>query len=405
MRIAIIASGFLPVLDGVTVSGWERLKKLSQWGHQVLLFCPDYSSLEHLYPHWKKYTGNILPGVRAINLSSTSFFVDFERNVSRRAYQIVKQELHQFQPDIIHVDEPERMFVGFGRLPGVDFARTAAIPCVGFYRTNFLDYLDDYFSLPGWGQTPIKYLFQKFLCWVYNSYDLTLIHNRLIQNKLQEIGINNTIFGHFTGFDPAKFSPCLVEFNFFQRRYGMADIKQIKLVFLGRLTPDKGWNFTLRAFAQAARQFDLSQVSLIVVGDGSMRDEIARSLGSNVHLLGRVSHAEVPALLINSDIYITTSEKENRSLAVLEALAAGLPILAPRAGGLEQDIQDGENGLLYTPQDKDDFSNKLKMLIENPALRQEMGAKGKASVADFTWNNTVGNLVQVWEQQIQQKCC
>ena len=68
MKIAIITSGFLPVIDGVTVSGLSRLQRLSQWGHQVLLFCPDYSALEDVYPNWRDYTGQILPGVRIINL-------------------------------------------------------------------------------------------------------------------------------------------------------------------------------------------------------------------------------------------------------------------------------------------------------------------------------------------------
>jgi len=45
MKIAIITSGFLPIIDGVTVSGMQRLKRLSQWGHEVILFCPDYSSV------------------------------------------------------------------------------------------------------------------------------------------------------------------------------------------------------------------------------------------------------------------------------------------------------------------------------------------------------------------------
>ncbi len=50
MKIAIITSGFLPIMDGVTVSGLQRLKRLSQWGHEVILFCPDYSSLEDYFP-------------------------------------------------------------------------------------------------------------------------------------------------------------------------------------------------------------------------------------------------------------------------------------------------------------------------------------------------------------------
>ena len=144
MKIAVISSGFLPVVDGVTVTGLYRLRKLSEWGHQILLFCPDYSVIENIYPNWREYTGEILPGVRVVNLASTPFMdIDFERNVSRKSYQTVLYELEKFQPDIVHVDEPERLFTGFLRVAGVDFAKRYNIPCVTFFRTNFLDYLDD----------------------------------------------------------------------------------------------------------------------------------------------------------------------------------------------------------------------------------------------------------------------
>lgn len=140
MKIAIISSGFLPLVDGVSVTLLNRLHKLSQDGHRVLLFCPDYSPLETIYPDWKDYTGNIMAGVRVVNLSSESFMgLDFERNVNRKSYQTVLQELQKFQPDIIHVDEPERLFTGFLRIPGVDFAKRARIPCVSFFHTNLLE--------------------------------------------------------------------------------------------------------------------------------------------------------------------------------------------------------------------------------------------------------------------------
>lgn len=418
MKIAIITSGFLPVVDGVTVSGLYRLQKLSQWGHQVLLFCPDYSALAHIYPNWKDYTGEILPGVRVINLESTPFVdLDFERNVSRNSYQTLRQELEKFKPDIVHVDEPERLCVGFWRIPGIDYAKQAGIPCVGFFRTNFLEYLDDFaafpiggmtVALPGWAMAFVKFLFKKFLCWVYNAYDATLIHNTVIHQKLIEIGIKNTIYENLNGFEPEKFTPHLREEGFFEKNFGLSECdRKVKLVFLGRLTPDKGWNFTISAFPKAARYINPQDIALLIIGDGPMREEIAsrlKSLLPHTHLLGRVSPERIPALLANSDIYVTTSEKENRALTIIEALASGLPILAPRAGGIPQDVRDGWNGFLFAPQDANDFANKLKTLVENPALRQEMGAKGRQYIEEYnSWDKTVQNLLAIWEKQIAKK--
>ena len=140
MKVAIISSGFLPVIDGVTITQINRLRELSNYGHKVLLFCPDYSKLSNIYPNWKSYTGNILPGVRIVNLDSESFLgLDFDRNVSRKSYQVVSQELQNFQPNIIHVDEPERLFTGFLKILGIDYAKRDDIPCVSFFHNNLLE--------------------------------------------------------------------------------------------------------------------------------------------------------------------------------------------------------------------------------------------------------------------------
>ena len=409
MKIAIITSGFLPVIDGVTVSGFYRLQKLSKLGHEVLLFCPNYSDLESLYPNWREYTGDILPGVRVVSLKSQPFFVDFERNVTRSSYKTVLQELEQFKPDIIHVDEPERLFiVGFWRFAGVDFAKRKGIPCVSFFRTNFLEYLEDFFPLPGWAIATLQFLVKKLIVYIYNSYDVTLVASKVTLPKVKNMGIKNAIYGNLLGLDVAKFNPQLRQDNFFAETYNLPQVDgQVKLIFIGRLTPDKGWNFTLDAFPAVFKAIDPDKIAILVAGDGPSKEEIIDRLGKltpHVHLLGRVSPENVPALIVNSDIHVTTSEKETRGLTVLEAFAAGIPVLAPRAGGVVENIEEGINGFLYNPQDIDDFTFKLKQLIKNPILSKEMGKKGRELVlAHYTWEQTVQNLVGIWQKKIEQK--
>ncbi|MBE9168355.1 glycosyltransferase [Pleurocapsales cyanobacterium LEGE 06147] len=408
MKIAIIASGFLPVIDGVTVSGFSRLEKLSQWGHQVLFFCPDYSCLEPLYPNWQDYTGNILPGVRVVSLKSMPFFVDFETNIGWGAYRQLLEELRQFQPEIIHVDEPERLFIGIWRFVELKYARQAGIPCVGFFRTNFLEYIEDFLPLPNLLLKLPKFLVKKLITFVYNRYDATLVSSTITQQKLIQLGINNLIYGNFLGFDRDKFHPTLRQANFFAHKYGLTEVeRQVKLIFLGRLTPDKGWDFTLDTLPQIFQQIEPDKIAILIVGDGEMKEEIVTRLGKftpHVHLLGRVSPDKIPAILANSDLHVTASEKETRGLTIIEAFASGIPVLAPRAGGVRENIEDGINGFCFTPQDKQDFIHKLKLLIENPTLRQEMGLRGRNLVASkYSWDETVGNLLHVWQEQITVK--
>ncbi|WP_299413846.1 glycosyltransferase [Acaryochloris sp. IP29b_bin.148] len=408
MKVAIITSGFLPVIDGVTVSGLHRLQKLSDWGHQVKLFCPDYSALASVYPNWQDYTGHILPNVEVINLPSSAFMgLDFERNVNWRARKHLRDTLETFQPDLIHVDEPERLSVGLWQIPGIQYAQRAGIPCLGFFRTNFLEYAEDYFDWPPRAIAYLKHCFTLLLRRVYNAYDRTLVTSPITKNKIINLGINNVHYANLVGFDADTFSPHLRQANYFAHTYDLPQVdRQVKLVFVGRLTPDKGWGFTFKALQVLFNTVNPDQVAVLIAGDGSMRAEIGQQLSQltpHVHLLGRVAPEQVPTLLANSDIHVTASEKEARGLTVLEAFASGIPVIAPRAGGVVENIVEGWNGYLYTPQSTEDFAHKLQQLIENPRLRQHMGERAQASLDQYSWDNTIQTLVSLWQDAIYQR--
>jgi glycosyltransferase involved in cell wall biosynthesis len=405
MKIAIISSGFLPVVDGVTVTQLYRLQKLSEYEHQVLLFCPDYSSLYTIYPDWQDYIGHIYPHVNVINLPSTPFAgLDFERNVSQSSYKIVLEALEKFQPDLIHVDEPERLWLGFFKVPGIDYAKRVGIPCVSFFHTNFVEYLEDYLPLPSSLISGLQFIMKRHRRGIYNSYGATLVASRVTAAQLAKTGVKNIIYGQFLGIDTDKFTSVIREPNFFEQKYHLSGLSdKIKLVSLGRLTPDKNWNFTLNALAKFAKTIDFDNLALIIAGDGELKEEISTRLNQltpNVYFLSRIHPNDIPELLVNSDIHITTSEKETTGLTVLEAFAAGIPVIAPRAGGFIDSVKDSQNGFLYKPNDADDFVSKLNLLIENPNLRQEMGTKGKESIIQYSWEQAIKNLLKVWEGEL-----
>lgn len=405
MKIAILSSGFLPVVDGVTVAQLNRLRWLSRWGHEVLLFCPDYQAIAGVYPNWREFTGEILPGVKVVNLASTSYMgIEFERNVSSKSYEMVLRELAAFQPDVIHVDEAERLANGFFKFPGVKFAKRAGIPCVSFFHTNFVEYAEDFLEVPTPILRGVQFVLKRLFAWVYNAYDLTLVGSHDAYEKVTRMGIINGLRGDFLGVDLGLFGDELREQNFFEKRYGLGELaEKVKLVFVGRLTPDKGWKFAINAVEQMARRQDMSHVAILIAGDGEMQSEIEERLGELAHFLGRISPDDVPALLANCDVLVTTSEKETRGLTILEGFAAKIPAIAPNAGGVTDSIEDGVNGFLFAPGNVDDFAEKLNRLIADPRLRQEMGMKGRESVHELDWEQTVRNLLKVWEREIARK--
>ena len=407
MKIAIVTSSFYPVLDGVTVAVYNRVSQLSRLGHEVRLFCPDYSIIKHIYPNWQEYTGEILPGVKVISLpSSKSIALDFERDVTSKSYQIVTQELSLFQPDIIHVDEAERLSICFLKITGVKFAKQHNIPCVAFFHTNYLEYFDDYFQLPLGLNKLIKSFLNLIFTKIYNSYTLTLVSSQVTYKKQASRGINNLRYAELLGLDLERFNDIAKTPNFFARQYGIKYLEdKIKIIFIGRLTPDKGWNFGLQAFTQLPPQI-LAKIAFIIVGNGDLRARISSELTeltSDVHLLGRVTPHLISELLTNSDIFITNSEKETRGLAVIEACAAGIPILAANAGGIKDTIVDGENGLLYQPDNQKEFIDKLILLIKDANLRSTISQKAKTTIQQLNWQQTTNNLIDIWQKEIERK--
>lgn len=405
MKIAILSSGFLPVVDGVTVAQINRLRWLSRWGHEVLLLCPDYQAIAGIYPNWQEFTGKILPGVRVVNLASTPYMgIEFERNVSSDSYQTVLHELAAFQPDVIHVDEAERLANGFFKFPGVKFARAAGIPCISFFHTNFVEYAEDFLEVPLPILRGLQFVLKRLFAWVYNTYDVTLVGSHDAYKKVTRMGIKNAARGDFLGVDLGMFRAELREQDFFEKRYGLENLaKKVKLVFVGRLTPDKGWKFAMTALEQMARRQDMSHVAILIAGDGEMQAAIAHRLGESAYFLGRIPPNDVPALLSNCDVLVTTSEKETRGLTILEGFAAGIPAIAPNAGGVTDSIENGVNGFLFIPGNEEDFAQKLTRLINDSSLRREMGIRGREAVRELDWEQTVGNLVEVWEREIARR--
>jgi glycosyltransferase involved in cell wall biosynthesis len=403
MKIAMICSSFFPVIDGVTIAIFNRLEQLSLLGHQVIVFCPDYRQIKHLYPDYQQYTGKILPGIEIISLpSSKAIALDFERDLTVKSYQIVLQKLEQFKPDLIHVDEAERLGICLLKLPGVKYAQQHHIPCFAWFHTNYIDYFDDYFNLPFGLNRLCKKCLGLIFTKIYNSYDYTLISSSVTARQIRQIGIKNIACAELLGCDLSQFNQINKTPSFFKEQYNLADLEnKIKLILIGRLTPDKGWYFTFKALAKLSPEI-LNKIAIIIAGDGPLKTEIEQSLKQltpDVYLLGRIQPQAVPKLLVNGDILITNSAKETKGLTVIEAAAAGITAIAPRAGGVIDTIVDGETGLLYQPQNPADFIDKLTLLISNHDLRQSMGIKAKELAQQYSWQQTVNNLIKIWSQK------
>ncbi|MFG1364570.1 glycosyltransferase [Xanthobacter versatilis] len=363
MRIAILSSGYLPVLDGVTVSVDARVQRLAARGHDVLLLAPRPAD------DLRRPAG--LPdGVVFVGLPATPFGAAAgDINPGPAAHAVIEQALAAFRPNLIHVDEPERLAWGIRRLPGLGFARRHGIPAVAFFHTNFVDYwgqgsrlapLLDSFKAVGW----------RLVTALYNRFDATLVPSAQTHRRLTGFGLRNGVCGRFNGADTARFSPALCAPGYWGRNWDLPGLDDRPVMLIaGRLTPDKGWSSWDKALPKLARRLG-DNLGVVIAGDGALRPRVERLAATlpQAHVLGAVPHADLGALLANSDAYATFSRCENASLAICEALAGGVPVIAPRAGGIPGQVRHGENGLLFAPGDVGDFVNQMARLVEDKAL-------------------------------------
>jgi L-malate glycosyltransferase len=150
---------------------------------------------------------------------------------------------------------------------------------------------------------------------------------------------------------------------------------------IGRLEPEKDHMTLLRAFGQV-RAFAPS-ARLVIVGDGSLasalRIEAERmGLAGATHFLGY--QKDVATVLAALDLFVLTSVREGLPISVIEAQAAGRPVVVSHIGSIRDLVRDGEQGLTVAPGDAEGFAAAMRRLIESPALRAEMGGAGRRQV-------------------------
>ena len=381
MRIAIITSGYLPVLDGVTVSVHERVTRLAARNHQVLLLAPEGPGA----------APPVLPQVaRFVPLASRRFGgAAGDTNPLPSANTQIERELDSFGPDLIHVDEPERLAIGLRRVPAVAFGRRHNVPVVAFFHTNFIDY---------WGEgaawqplaKPFGHIGWRLVTRLYNRFDATLVPSQLSLRRLAEMGLTNGIAGPYNGVDTAVFSPSRRKAGYWGRRWNLPELDgRFVILIVGRLTSDKGWSSWRDALPQLGRRLG-ARLGVVVAGDGVLRDEVRTLLDAGPfcgRLLGAVPYEEMSTLMANADLYATMSRHENASLAVYEALASGLPVIATRSGGLPDQIRDGDNGLLFAPGDMRGFLDGVAHLAQNNGAATSVRKALLNSRASLDWEH------------------
>ncbi|MGB9735985.1 MAG: glycosyltransferase [bacterium] len=190
----------------------------------------------------------------------------------------------------------------------------------------------------------------------------------------------------YNGTEINKFKPRNIE----QRQQIKEKLKvgdKIVLTFTAHLRPAKGHQYLLEAISKIKNQYP--NIVLFLIGDGILMNELTTitkqlDIENNVRFWGY--RADIPNFLSATDIYVHPSVEEGFGIAIIEAMAAGLPVIATNVGGIPEIITNGVNGILVPPENPQALADAIVELIEHPDRRKILSEKARQYV-ELTFNN------------------
>ena len=379
MRIGQLTEVYKPVINGVT--NFISLHKwvLESWGHKVFVF-----TLGH-----EDYEDDELHVIRspAIPLSDTGYHLSFQ--FSRRARKKIKTM------DVLHVHHP---FIS-GR-QAISLGKRYEIPVVFTNHTRY--HVQARYYIPFVPEGLSRAFLEAYLPPFTDQCDLVVAPSQGIQRVLRELGVTCHIEVIPNGVDVARFQRPPAPLS--KRDLGLPDHASVAIA-VGRLGPEKNLPFLLRAFALVAGE--APHLHLVVIGSGPREEYLKETvhllgLGPRVHLVGAAPYEDVPNWLAVGDFFVIASVSESHPLTVLEALAAGLPVLGIPCPGVEDTIVDGFNGLL-SPEDADIFAAQMRRLAMEPDLRARLAAGAREMRGQYDIHRTSASLLAHYERLVEER--
>jgi len=189
-----------------------------------------------------------------------------------------------------------------------------------------------------------------------------------------------------------------------ERHHGKPFTKKTKksLLYAGNLTPPKRVDTIIRAMERVVREFP--NCRLDIVGDGHLRPQLevlAARLGITGHIrfLGALPHERVLGMMQGADLFVHCSEHEGLPVAIMEAMCAGLAVVASPVGGVPELVDEGTTGFMAAPDDVGGYAEKILLLLKNDPLRFRLGASGNAFVEkQLSKHQVVSKLKSVYSE-------
>jgi glycosyltransferase involved in cell wall biosynthesis len=257
-------------------------------------------------------------------------------------------------------------------------AKMLNLQTTGIYHTDFPQYVrilteDSFLESVAW----------RYMHWFYGQLDTVFVNSEEYRQSWIKRGFDPAKLKILPrGLDTELFSPARRQPAFWEK-FGAAN-GQIRLLYVGRISREKDLDI-LRDSFRRLRSNGLP-VQLFVVGHGPYSEKFSRSLPEAV-FTGYLRGKELATAYASADIFVFPSTTDTFGNVILEAQSCGLPVIVSDSGGPKELVKDRTNGLITRSRDVDDFTQAIRSLATDAALRQRMGVAARKSVIDRSWPN------------------
>ncbi|MFO0139311.1 MAG: glycosyltransferase family 4 protein [Cyanobacteriota bacterium] len=371
MRIAFFTETFLPKVDGIVTRLTKTLQHLVAAGDEVLIFCPEGAP--------DSYLGAKVVGVPALPLP---LYPELKLALPRPA---VSEALEQFRPDLVHVVNPAVLGLG-----GIWLAKSRNLPLVASYHTHLPKYLEHY------GMGMLEPLLWELLKAAHNQASLNLCTSTAMVAELAAKGIQHTALWQ-RGVDTDLFRPELRNESMRARLHGPYDDTGNLLLYIGRLSAEKQIE-RIRPVLEA-----MPQTRLALVGDGPHRQQLERCFeGTPTTFVGYLAGQDLASAYACGDAFLFPSSTETLGLVLLEAMAAGCPVVGADRGGIPDIVSDGENGCLYDPDRPHSLTTAVQRLLGESQTRACLRQAARQEAERWGWAGATDQLRGYYRKVLNQ---
>lgn len=296
----------------------------------------------------------------------------------------VRADIAAFRPSVLHISAPDVL----GHR-AVSFARAKGLPVLASVHTLFETY-PAYYGL-GFLETPLIAMLRR----LYNRCDALVAPTPEIAGRLRGQGIVRPVSVWSRGVDHARFHPSRRDLAW-RRSLGIGD-DDLALGFLGRLVLEKG----LDVFADVSRELSRRGVAhkVLVIGDGPARDQLVAQVPGAI-MAGFQAGDDLGRAVASMDLFLNPSTTETFGNVTLEAMAAGVAVVAADATGARTLVQNGVTGQLVAPRDVAGYADAIAAYADDRDALRAAGAAGHAAAADYDWDAVNARVVDAYRTAI-----